>query len=58
MSHALHLAGARDEFRRVLERASSVSWTDENFFGWWSYETGLIERFGPLLQSMRDEVLF
>ena len=54
----MHLAGARDESRRVLERASSVSWTDENFFGWWSYETGLIERFGPLLQSMRDEVIF
>ncbi len=58
LSHALHLTGARDESRRVLESALSASSTDEDLFGWWSWETGLIERFAPLLQSMRDEVLF
>jgi len=58
LSHALHAAGARDESRRELERGLSIPRTDENLFGWWSWETGLIERFMPLLESMRNEVLF
>ena len=56
LSHALHVAGARDESRLELERGLDIAWTDT--FGWWSWETGLIKRFGPLLESMRDEVLF
>jgi len=58
LSHALHVAGARDEARLELERGLSIPSTGENLFGWWSWETGLIERFGPLLESMRDEVAF
>lgn len=56
LSHALHMAGARDESRQVLERGLDSS-SDERRFAWWSYETGLIERFDPLLEKMRDEVL-
>jgi len=57
LSHALHRNGARDESREVLRRVLNVSWTDDNIFGWWSYEAGLSGRFGPLLESMRAEVL-
>jgi predicted Zn-dependent protease len=57
LSHALHRHGSRDESREVLEHGLNVSWTNENLFGWWSYETGLSGRFGPLLESMRSEVL-
>lgn len=57
LSNALHLNGARDEAREILAHALQVRWTDENLFGWWSYEVGLSARFEPLLEKMRAEVI-
>jgi tetratricopeptide (TPR) repeat protein len=58
LSHALHVAGARDEARGVLVEGLTPRPTRDDIHGWWSYETGLSRRFGPLLERMREEVLY
>ncbi len=58
LSYSLHAAGSRAESRQVLENALRLPRTNESRFGSWSYEAGLTERFDPLLESMRREVMF
>jgi tetratricopeptide (TPR) repeat protein len=58
LAHALHLTGAHDRAREILDEALAMTpeESDEAHGGWWSYELGISLRFGPLLDRMRAEV--
>ncbi len=57
LSHALHVAGRRDESREVLAGAiRREAKSDEVFQGWWVYERGNADYFEDIWDRMRAEL--